>query len=55
LSSDKQIWTVLTKKSSISGTLDHKIKLSSGEFASICKLQKGDVLYGGDIVISVYD
>lgn len=50
---NKNIWTVKTKKSCISGTSDHKIKLSSGAFTQLYKLKEGDILYGGDQVISV--
>ena len=55
LTPNKQIWTVSTKKSSISGTPDHKIKLYSGQFVPVCKLETGNVLYGGDIVVSVHN
>lgn len=46
-------WNLITKRSYITGTPDHKIKLSSGEFVELQHLKHGDVLYGQDVVQSV--
>ena len=50
---NKQIWTVKTEKSFLSGTSDHKIKLISGQFTELINLKFGDTLYSGDRVIKI--
>lgn len=51
----QKVCTLITEKSSISGTPDHKIKLFDGKFIQICNLNRGDTLYGGDKVVQIID
>ena len=51
----QKVCTLITDKSSISGTPDHKIKLFDGTFIQICNLNRGDTLYGGDKVVQIID
>lgn len=48
----QKVLKVITDKSEISGTFDHKVKMHSGEFVQISSLEIGDTLYGGDIVLT---